>query len=89
MLSQHDIPLNLELLFGFLSFWSYSVNGFILLSGVVSPILLDVVTITGLPIIGDDVPSLFELSFSALKVNFSKNTSSYSNFLAANAKTSQ
>lgn len=85
-MSQHDIPYNPDLLFIFLGFCSISINGFIFPSGTLSPTLLDVAAITGLPISRNKIPSLHHLPCNALNIQFGKITAPYSNFISGNFK---
>ena len=51
-----------------------------------SPIFLDIVAITGLPIDREKLPTLFALLAEDLGVHFSKLGASYSSFFTINAK---
>ena len=86
MLSRHDILINTALMLGFLGFWAIFVSGFILPFTTISPMLLDFVGITGLPIEGKEAPALFSLLVKDMGIQFSKSSASYSAFLIANAK---
>ena len=86
MLSCQDVPNNPTLMFSFLGFWATSINGFIFPFTTISPTLLDVVAIIGLPIKGEKLPALFSLLVGELGIQFSKLNASYSTFLTINVK---
>lgn len=80
------IPIRLDLLFVFAGFWSTPLNGFLFPFRMINPTLLDVATITGLPIIGEEPSSLHTTLVEDLKIMFSKSASSYASFLVTNKK---
>ena len=49
--------------------------------GIMSPSLFDVVVMLELPIIGEDIPSLYEEEFKDLGCPISKENSSYGKFM--------
>ena len=69
-----------------LGFWATFVNSFIFPFSLMSPTLVDVMTITRLPINGEKLPTLFAISIEDLGIHFSKSGASYSKFLTTNAK---
>lgn len=86
MLSSHDIPLQLDFLFAFVGFWSTPLNGFVFSFSMLSPTLLDVAAITGLPLRGEEPSALHTTPIEDLKIKFSKITCSYTSFQGANEK---
>ncbi|XP_010325936.1 uncharacterized protein [Solanum lycopersicum] len=54
-LSKHDIPLDKNLLYGALCYWSISTNSFHFRFGMMGPTVLDIVALTGLRPHGEDV----------------------------------
>ena len=61
MLLKKDITLNPELHFSFFALWNTLINDSIFLFGMISSTLLDISTILGLPVDGDEVSTLFGL----------------------------
>ena len=81
LLSKKEIPPNFELLYSFLSFWSVSANTFYLLFGIISPMLLNVVTIVGLPVDGGEVPYLHDVLGTDLGFKVNNKNNVYSTFI--------
>ena len=62
------------------------MNWFMFPFTAMSPTLLNVTTITRLPVEGEKLTTLFSLLVGDLGIQFSKFNASYSTFLAANTK---
>lgn len=81
LFSKKEILLNFRLLYGFLSLWNTSVNDFVLLFGMMSPTLHDVVVIVGLPVDRDEIPFLYNFLSNNLGFQVNKKNNVYSTFI--------
>ena len=66
MLSKMSFSPNNEMLLTFLGFWNSTINGFVFPFEIMSPTLFDIVTMLGLLIVGEDIPSLYDEGFEDL-----------------------
>lgn len=82
MLSCHEIPVNVDILFGF---WNTYINSSVFPFGMMSPTLLDVAAITRLPLHGDEVRAFSEAVEPMAGFKWSKPHCYYSNFITANS----
>ena len=82
MLTKNETTLNPGLLYGLIGFWNTFINGFVSLFRMISPTLPDVAVILGLPIDGEELPSLFAQIPEDMGFKITKKTSSYSSFIA-------
>ena len=86
ILPQHDILINTTLILSFLGFCAISINDFVFPFIMMSPTILDIMSIIGLPIDGYQLLTFFTLSTEGLGINFSKSGALYLAFLMTNAK---
>ncbi|RZB97048.1 hypothetical protein D0Y65_020642, partial [Glycine soja] len=80
-LTCRDVEPNYPLIFSFLSFWSIATNTFVFPFRFMTITLQDIATILGLPIIGDEIPSLFDQPVEDLGYSFDHFTNGYPHFI--------
>lgn len=78
-----EVSHNFDILFSIMSFWSTSLNAFIFPWEILTPTVLDVTAILGIPAGGRDVH--VDLDFSGVDPKYTF-TSSFTNLMAWNAK---
>ena len=79
--SKLNFSPNINMFVALISFWNTAINACVLPFGIMSPSLFDVAVMLGLPIIGEDIPSLYEERFEDLGCPVSKENSSYGKFM--------
>ena len=81
MLSKLNFSPNIDMFLTFLGFWNSTIKAFIFPFGIMSPSLFDVATMLGLPIIGEDIPTLYDDAFDNFSYPLYKEISSYGNYM--------
>ena len=81
MLSKLSFSPNIDMFLTFLGFWNTSINAFVFPFGIMSPSLLDIAIMLGLPITGEDLSSLYDEAFEELGCSVSKENSAYSRYM--------
>ena len=81
MLSKLSFSPNNDMFLTFLGFWNSTISTFVFLCGIMSPTLFDVATMLGLPIIGEDIPTLHYEDFEDLGCLVYKEITSYSKYM--------
>ncbi|KAJ8534946.1 hypothetical protein K7X08_016674 [Anisodus acutangulus] len=87
-LSGFDLPCNIGLVYAFLGYWSTTANTFVFPWGMMTPTLLDVTAILGLPILGAEAPVLGDIDVADLGIKVSKTSFGYGQFMAHNSRVS-
>lgn len=80
-LSKHDIPMDKNLLYGALCYWSISTNSFHFRFGMMGPTVLDIVALTGLRPHGEEVSVPLGMAKSAYECGKIKERLTYCKFL--------
>ena len=81
MLSKKNFSPNIDMFFSFLGFWNTAINAFVFLFRIMSPSLFDVAARLGLPIVGEDIPTLYDEDFEDLDCLVSKENAAYGKYL--------
>ena len=79
MLSKKNFSPNIDMFLSFLDFWNMVINVFVFPFGIMSP--TDVAAILGLPIVGEDIPPLYDENFEDLSCPVSKENAAYGKYL--------
>ena len=65
----------------FLVFWNSTINAFVFPFGMMTPTLFDIATMLGLPIIGENIPLLYDEDFEDLSCPISKENAAYDKYI--------
>ena len=81
MFSKLNFSSTIDMFVALMGFWNTAINAFVFPFSIMSPSLFDVVVMLGLPIIGEDILSLYEERFEDLSCLVFKENSSYGKFM--------
>ena len=81
MLFKLNFSPNIKMSLSLLGFWNSTINAFVFLFDIMSPSLFDVPVMLGPPIIGKNIPTLYDEDFEELGCPVSKENYTYGKYM--------